>query len=516
MAGIEMLNTQDPARQPVKWFSNPSTDLISLPTWLTEQYRYLDITTLVERAGWQLQLQGDTLQLSTPTAQVQHVYQERMVWGDRLVIALDHPTPWQMTEEDGAIVVTIDAQSVSPQVSQWRSTPGRYLTSLTWASQSNQTILRLKAPPTIRASISTLPSPNRLIINLRPEVTSQRDILWSPGIRWHQTLLPIGTTQFPVTYLEIDPRQRGLQIRPIWANPNSPIGIAPLNTMAQQWHVAAAINGGFFNRNNQLPLGAIRRDGRWLSGPILNRGAIAWNDTGEVLIDRLGIQETITPVGGQTFPITLFNTAYVRAGLARYTPDWGPTYTNILDNELIFTVRNHQIVEQQSTNAQTPITLPIPADGYLLVARSFNTVVSTLSPGNNLQLMTRLTPPEFDRFPQIIGAGPLLLKNRQIVLNPQAEQFSKAFIQQSAPRSAIGKTAQGNLILVTIQNRLQGSGPTLSETAQVMQNLGAIDALNLDGGSSTTLYLGGQLLNLSPHTAAQVHNGIGISIHPNF
>jgi exopolysaccharide biosynthesis protein len=40
--------------------------------------------------------------------------------------------------------------------------------------------------------------------------------------------------------------------------------------------------------------------------------------------------------------------------------------------------------------------------------------------------------------------------------------------------------------------------------------LGAIDALNLDGGSSTGLYLGGQLLDRSPYTAARVHNGLGI------
>jgi hypothetical protein len=46
-------------------------------------------------------------------------------------------------------------------------------------------------------------------------------------------------------------------------------GIAPLITIAQKSQVAAAINAGFFNRNNQLPLGAIRRENRWLSGPFL-------------------------------------------------------------------------------------------------------------------------------------------------------------------------------------------------------------------------------------------------------
>jgi exopolysaccharide biosynthesis protein len=40
--------------------------------------------------------------------------------------------------------------------------------------------------------------------------------------------------------------------------------------------------------------------------------------------------------------------------------------------------------------------------------------------------------------------------------------------------------------------------------------LGSTDALNLDGGSSTALYLGGRLINRSPRTAARVNNGIGL------
>ncbi|MEQ8958771.1 MAG: phosphodiester glycosidase family protein, partial [Coleofasciculus sp. C2-GNP5-27] len=60
-----------------------------------------------------------------------------------------------------------------------------------------------------------------------------------------------------------------------------------------------------------------------------------------------------------------------------------------------------------------------------------------------------------------------------------------------------------------------GKGPNLTETAQLMQQLGSVDALNLDGGSSTGLYLGGHLLDRSPYTAARVHNGLGL-FRPTF
>jgi len=156
------------------------------------------------------------------------------------------------------------------------------------------------------------------------------------------------------------------------------------------------------------------------------------------------------------------------------------------------------------------MSFPIPTDGYLLTLRSNSTVASSLGVGTQVRIESVTTPADFSSYPHILGAGPLLLQNQQIVLDAKAEQFSDAFIQQSAIRSAIGTTASGSLIIAAVHNRSGGLGPNLTETAQLMQQLGAINALNFDGGSSTGLYLGGQLLDRSPFTAARVHNGLGI------
>jgi len=83
----------------------------------------------------------------------------------------------------------------------------------------------------------------------------------------------------------------------------------PLIKTAQRYSAAAAINGGFFNRNNKLPLGAIRLDGRWLSS-ILNQGAIGWNNSG--VIGRLSLQENIITSSGQRYPFWLLTAATYR------------------------------------------------------------------------------------------------------------------------------------------------------------------------------------------------------------
>ncbi|MEO0770435.1 MAG: phosphodiester glycosidase family protein, partial [Cyanobacteria bacterium J06649_4] len=159
-------------------------------------------------------------------------------------------------------------------------------------------------------------------------------------------------------------------------------------------------------------------------------------------------------------------------------------------------------------------SVPIPRDGegYLLTLRSNQSAVASFAPGTSVLLVSQSQPAVFDQYPNVVGGGPLLLRDRNIVLNPQLEGFSTNFIHGSAPRTAVGKTSDGTWIIATMHDRVGGRGPTLTETAQIMQQLGAVDALNLDGGSSSSLYLGGQLLNRQPRTAARVNNGIGLFV----
>ena len=513
--GVELLNTADATQQPVQWFSDPTANPLTLATWLTSTLRYLDITELAQRSGWQLQANGATLQIASPPATILAIRQSQQPWGDRLVLDLDRSAPWHVEQQDQTTVLTIDAQIPTTLVQSSQSKPGNRLTATSIEPNANQTRLKLSFNSQLRPRVWSLPNPNRLIVDIRPDAAIDRDILWAPGLRWRTQTVTIGAAQFPVVWLAVDPRQPGVSLKPILPNPISLVGTAPLIRTAQQASVAAAINGGFFNRNNQLPLGAIRLAGRWLSGPILGRGAIAWNANGETKFDRLTLQETLTTPDGQRLPLTHLNSAYVQAGIARYTSDWGASYTPLSDNEILVAVQNDRVLSQQPSGAAGTNAVTIPVNGYLLVVRSKRNAATSLPVGTALRLETIVTPPDFSRFQHIIGGGPLLVQNRQIVLDAKAEQFSNAFAIEQANRSAIGQAGDGTVLIAAVHTNLDGTGATLADMAQIMQQLGAVNALNLDGGSSTTLYLGGQLLDRLPSTAARVHDGIGIVVPPS-
>lgn len=523
LLGVELLNTEDATKQPVQWFSQPITTPLILASWLTSGARYLDVTDFARKAGWQLQPSGNTLHITSPAARVQTIRQGRQPWGDRIVLDLNRPTSWQIQQQSVSKTsnqewtITIDAAADSALIQAFNPSSSNQLLNsdnsqtriLKVETTPTLTTIRLSVPSQLSPRVSTLPNPNRLIIDLRPDAMVERDILWAKGLRWRQKFVNLGSDRFPVVWLEINPRTTGLTLKPITSEATTIVGIAPLTKTARAHSAAAAINGGFFNRKNQLPLGAIRRDGRWLSSPILNRGAIAWNDSGLVKINRLSLQETIITSTGR-LPISTFNSGYVQAGIARYSSAWGSTYTPLTDNEIIVVVQNNQVTAQLPASIAGKTTFPIPSNGYLLAIRDNNAAVGSLAIGTLVREESATVPADFGRYPYIIGAGPVLVQNRQIVLNAKSEGFSDAFIREKAARSAIGVTDSGTVLIAAVHNRPGGAGPTLSEIAKVMQQMGCVDALNFDGGSSTSLYLGGQLLNRSPRTAARVHNGLGV------
>lgn len=95
-----------------------------------------------------------------------------------------------------------------------------------------------------------------------------------------------------------------------------------------------------------------------------------------------------------------------------------------------------------------------------------------------------------------IGAGPALMVDGEIRITSNEEVFFGTTIPEIHPRTAVGKTADGALILLVVDGRQPISrGASLEELAALMFRLGAVDAINLDGGGSSTLVVNNVLLN---------------------
>jgi hypothetical protein len=101
---------------------------------------------------------------------------------------------------------------------------------------------------------------------------------------------------------------------------------------------------------------------------------------------------------------------------------------------------------------------------------------------------------------EAIGGGPVLVTDGHINLTGKAEGFGQSHIQTRHPRTAIGSYVRDNrphLILLVVDGRQKthSMGMSLSELAIAMRDLGCDNALNLDGGGSTTLVVKNQVVN---------------------
>ncbi len=95
-----------------------------------------------------------------------------------------------------------------------------------------------------------------------------------------------------------------------------------------------------------------------------------------------------------------------------------------------------------------------------------------------------------------LAAGPALVAGGEVAITVDEEVFFGSSIPQVHPRTAAGHTRRGELVLLVVDGRQPASrGVDLRELAALMRDLGCVEALNLDGGGSSALVVGGVLLN---------------------
>ena len=295
----------------------------------------------------------------------------------------------------------------------------------------------------------------------------------------------------------------GLKLTPLTML-DSQQGLRFLPQLARPAGAVVGVNGGFFNRIRQLPLGALRRDGVWLSGPILNRGVIAWDQDSALQFGRLRLDQDLVVNGGRRWGLGYLNSGYVQKGLSRYTRAWGPVYRALSGEEQALLVRDG-IVETVYASTALRRGVPLASRTDLVVARGG--VPLPAQPGDRVTLRLRANN-RLGEASNVLGGGPLLLQEGRVVLNGRGEGFSAGFLRLSAPRTVVGSGAGGTWLL-TLRGST-GSDPTLLETTLAMQQLGLRDALNLDGGSSTTMDAAGRNLMNGRGSSPRIHNGLGL------
>ena len=463
----------------------------------------VNVVFLLETNGVVVSRDGNSLNLQLRPPRLLKIRSGKQPGGPRVVLDLDGPA-----------VVRTDGDGLDLDLASGREQRARLQALGLRGRQGSMGLSLVDVRPT---KVFTLGDPARIVIDLPAaagtRATAQSDkptpidprlrALLGPELRWEQQVRQVGGERVLVNFVNLDPRSSPLELQTL-SKPSGMQGLSSLVQLARSKDALVAINGGYFNRVRRLPLGALKDQGRWLSGPILSRGVVAWESRGIPQFGRLRLNEWITGSSGRRWPLLFLNSGYVQKGLSRYTSDWGPHYQPLSGQETALLLRNG--VAQRRFNAnEVDRGIPLRGGDTLVVARGG--AVLPWKEGEHLTIQRRSNG-LLEDFPNVLGGGPLLLRDGQIVLNGMVEGFSPSFLRQGAPRTVIG--SDGSKVWLITMEGVKNPGPTLAQAAIVLRSMGLRDALNLDGGSSTGLVMGGSHRVKGRGVAGSVHNGLGL------
>lgn len=322
--------------------------------------------------------------------------------------------------------------------------------------------------------------------------------------------------------LEADPSQARVEVAHAY---DAAIGLETTTELARRRGAIAAINGGYYLRTGILQgdaLGVLRVEGALLSEPDRGRGALGILDVEgrtQFLFERLRFRGALVFEDGTHQQLDGLNRRRGRKEIILYTPEFHrTTLTPPGGAEIV--VRENRIAEVRPESGSSVI----PRSGFVISLSASRAVelLPRFQVGHNLTLDLALLPSQsehrrsWNEATSIIGGGPLLLSQGKRIEDPETESISQVFYHSRHPRTGVGARADGTLLFVTVDGRQPHTsvGMSLSELTDLFVELGAVSAINLDGGGSTAMVVRNQLVNSPSDPTGERKNADSILLFP--
>lgn len=285
------------------------------------------------------------------------------------------------------------------------------------------------------------------------------------------------------------------------------IGLETTSSIAKRKGAIAAINAGFFRLDKSIwagdSAGALTIDCKTLSEPLNERvGILIFDDPGKqtVIFSHLQLGRSHVILSrSRTLNLKGINRERLDIDdVVAYTPEFHRnTLTNSTGVEAVISKGRVKLIVRGRGNAL------IPNDGWVLSATGkFADEVAKLNVGQAIGVPSKLGWPDriackdFETSYDVTNGVPQLIKNGRVDITWEQEKASKSFVETRHPRTAVAKLKDGKFLMLTADGRTeQSAGLDLYDLANYMLSLGATDAMNLDGGGSTTMYLDGKVVN---------------------
>ena len=293
------------------------------------------------------------------------------------------------------------------------------------------------------------------------------------------------------------------------------IGTETTSSMATRHGAIAAINAGFFRLDKSIfagdAAGVLQIDGKLLSESFSNRiaiGIINKKNKTEVSFGHLNTEISLSMGTDTIYSVSGINRQRKENEIVLFTPEFNQT-TLTDSNGTEFTVKKCCSKSPNAGNVKEILekkgNTVIPKDGYVISANGknqenltyfFRKLMNFVHWNKRFNLFANEDKEFFEKAEDITNGVPQLIKNSKIEITWEQEKTNKAFVETRHPRTAVAKLKDGKFLMITVDGRsAESDGISLQDLAEILLEIGATDAMNLDGGGSTTMFLNGKVVN---------------------
>jgi hypothetical protein len=319
----------------------------------------------------------------------------------------------------------------------------------------------------------------------------------APGVVYRQRNIKLGELPVQVQMLEVDPANPAVNILPVHALDRAS-GKELTTSMAKRYGAAAAVNGGYFHVSGPLAgasTGVYQLNGRVVASGDKRSALVMCAETGgkeQTAVASAEFKGTVTAAGGATLALAGMNRPRTAGETVLYDSTIGTPTPPVAGFEVVVGA-NGQVQSAGDSAGGTAI----PQGGWVIAAsgEAAGWLKENAKAGSAVKVETRLEP--VSALPGCspvdwVGAGPRLIRGGRIDLSEGGFNHANG----RHPRTAFAVTGEGKFLFLTLDGRQRTSaGMTLAELAELLHSMGAVEAINLDGGGSTTMVVNGAIRN---------------------
>ncbi len=448
---------------------------------------------------------------------------------DRIVFDLDAAGQCKSTLSADGRTLTLTLPKAAARLSK-SAVHGKRIESVAYAPSANSLQVTIRLAPGMRYEVKELKAPLRIFVDVKeagkkapaaktpkpitkpaekPAQTTpatandEGEVIFAPGLVEKKLVYKDASgKQISAWILTADHTKYRLDLA--LAGGKVP-GTATVSKISDDRNAAAAINASYFSTTGEL-IGITKIDGRIAGTTYFTRSAMGLREDGSTVFGTISYNGTVTMVG-KTLGVSGVDAERGENGVVLYNKLYGKT-TGTNEYGMEYTVENGKVTDIQTNNS------PIPAGGVVVsVHGTAKDAYSAVRVGDPVTINQDIGD-EWQDIPTIIGVGPRLVENGAVHVTADEEEFPSDIRVGRAPRSAVGVTKTGDYILAVADGRQSHSaGLTLAAWAELLKNQGAYNAINLDGGGSSELVIGGDIQN-SPSDGHERRVGDAIVVLP--